>query len=107
MEQKSNFSLTLAMLATTFLLGIVASGHLFQPSVKVHAEGSRFDHIQIVSTTFIHKGQLGLLLLDRRNANVWFLPMSTDESRRDPLGDPVFLIKVRFEKLDPAPSGAP
>jgi len=107
MEHKTNFSLKLAILATTFLLGIVATGQLFEPGVKVQAEGARFDHVQIISTTFIHQGQLGLLLLDRRNGNVWFLPMSTDESRRDPLGDPVFLVRVRFEKLDKALSGEP
>lgn len=107
MEYKTNSSLKLAILAATFLFGMIASGHLFQPSVKVHAEGARFDHVQIVSTTFIYKGQLGLLLLDRRNGNVWFLPKSSDESRRDPFDDPVLLVRVRLEKLDPAPSAEP
>jgi hypothetical protein len=103
MEQKTTLSLKLAMMAIALLLGLIASSHLFEPRVKVQAEGARFDHVTIVSTTFIHKGQMGLLLLDRRNGNVWFIQRSTDESRLVPFDEPVFLVRVPFEKLDQAP----
>jgi hypothetical protein len=91
------------MIAIAPLLGLIALFHLFGPGEKVQAQAARFDHVQIVSTTFIHKGQLGLLLLDRRNGNVWFIQMSTDESRSVPFQEPVFLVRVPFEKLDQTP----
>ncbi|MBL8292487.1 MAG: hypothetical protein JNN08_11660 [Bryobacterales bacterium] len=103
MEQKSTLSLKLAVMAIAVLLGLAALGDLFEPQAKVQADTARFDHVQIVSTTFIHKGQMGLLLLDRRNGNVWFVQMTSDESRLVPFKDPVFLIRVPFEKLDQAP----
>jgi hypothetical protein len=107
MEQGTTLSYRLAMTAIPLLLGLIALFHLFGPSEKVQAEAARFDHVQIVSTAFIHKGQMGLLLLDRRNGNVWFVQMSTDESRLVPFHEPVFLIRVPFEKLDQTPHAGP
>jgi len=52
----------------------------------------------IVATTFLYKGQQGLLVLDKRNGNVWFIPKSNDQFQ-----DPAFVIRVPFEKLDQAP----
>jgi hypothetical protein len=103
MEQRIAFLLKLTMMATVLLLGLITLDQLFEPRVKAQAEAARFDHVQVVSTAFIHKGQLGLLLLDRRNANVWFAQRSTDESGRVPFEDPVFLFRAPFEKLDQMP----
>jgi len=47
---------------------------------------------------FLYKGAQGLLVMDRRNANVWFIPKTGDQ-----FGAPVFVIRVPFEKLDQAP----
>jgi hypothetical protein len=95
MEQRTTVSLKLAMTALALLLGLIALGQLFEPRVKAQAEGARFDHVLIVSTMFVHKGQMGLLLLDRRNGNVWFVQTSIDESRQVPFGEPVFLVRQR------------
>jgi hypothetical protein len=103
MEQRITFFLKLTMTAAVLLLGLVTLDHLSEPRLTVQAEAARFDHVQIVSTAFIYKGQLGLLLLDRRNANVWFAQRSTDESGRVPFAEPVFLFRAPFEKLDQAP----
>ena len=74
-------------------------GPLFNPAVNVQAQdGARFDHVVIVATTFLYKGQQGLLVLDKRNANVWFIPKANDQFK-----DPVFVLRVPFEKLDQAP----
>ncbi len=86
------------LLAIALLLGMIAVHPFFEPRVQVHAESAKFDHVQIVATTFLYKGQQGLLVLDRRNANVWFIPRSGDQ-----FGTPVFVIRVPFEKLDEAP----
>ena len=103
MKPENTLSLKLMMMAIALLLGFIASDQLSEPRVKVHAEAARFDHVQIVSTAFIYKGQLGLLLLDRRNGNVWFAQRTTDESVRVPFEDPVFLFRAPFEKLDQPP----
>ena len=94
MEQRSAFFLKLMMTAPVLLLGVITLDHLSEPRVRAQAEAARFDHVQIVSTAFIHKGQIGLLLLDRRNGNVWFAQKSTDESGRVPFEDPVFLFRA-------------
>ena len=52
----------------------------------------------ILATTFLYKGQQGLLLLDRRNGNVWFVPKQDDVFK-----DPVFVMRMQFEKLDQSP----
>lgn len=96
---KSDWALKAILLAIAFFLGLLALGPLFQPAVNVQAQGgARFDHVVIVATTFLYKGQQGLLVLDKRNANVWFIPKSNDQ-----FGNPVFVLRVPFEKLDQAP----
>jgi hypothetical protein len=52
--------------------------------------------VQVVATTFLYKGQQGLLVLDRRNANVWFIPKVSDQFQT-----PVFVVKLPFDKLEP------
>lgn len=79
-------------------LGMIAVRPFFDPATKVLAQSSKFDHVFIVATTFLYKGAQGLLVMDRRNANVWFIPKVGDQFQ-----DPVFVIRVPFEKLDQAP----
>jgi hypothetical protein len=88
-----------AILATiALLLAILVLRPFFEPSLRVSAQSARFDHVRIVSPVFIYKGQQGLLVLDQRNANVWFIPKVDDQFKT-----PVFVIRVPFEKLDQAP----
>ena len=106
MKQKADLTLKCEILAIIILLAVIALRPYFETSVKAETEPARFDHVSIVSTMFIWKGQSGLLLLDRRNGNVWFVQRSNDESRANPFEDPVFLIRAPFEKLDHLPAGA-
>ncbi len=106
MKQKTDLTLRLGMVAIILLLGVIALRPYFEVSVKAETEPARFDHISIVSTMFIWKGQSGLLLLDRRNGNVWFVQKSNDESKANPFDEPLFLIRMPFEKLDQLPRGA-
>ena len=64
----------------------------------VHAQTARFEHITIVSSLFLYGGDRGLLLLDKRNGNVWFMPQ-----RDKTYGDPSFILRVPFEELDKQP----
>ena len=68
------------------------------PIETVHAQAARFDHITIVSSLFLYDGERGLLLLDKRNGNVWFMPQ-----RDKAYGDPSFILRVPFEQLDQQP----
>jgi hypothetical protein len=91
---------TLKVLLATIalLLGMIAVHPFFDTTETVLAQTAKFDHVFIVSTMFLYKGQQGLLVMDRRNANVWFIPKVNDQFQ-----NPVFVIRVPFEKLDQAP----
>jgi len=89
--------LKVVLAAIAFFLGLIAVQPFVRPPVSVQAQSARFDHVMIVAATFLYKGQQGLLVLDKRNANVWFIPRVNDQFQ-----DPIFVIRVPFEKLDQA-----
>ena len=92
---------TLVLFLILFLMGAGAfrpDGTLVQ---TVHAQDARFDHITIVSPLYLHQGQEGLLLLDKRNGNVWFMPRKNQS--QGSYDNPRFLFRVPFEQLDSQP----
>ena len=95
---KTDRTLKMILATIALFLGMIAIRPLFDPAVKVLAQAAKFDHVYIVSPMFLYKGQQGLLVMDRRNANVWFIPKTNDQFQ-----NPVFVIRVPFEKLDQAP----
>lgn len=80
------------------LLALIALRSLFDPATNALAQPARFDHVHIVSPVFLYKGQQGLLVLDRRNANVWFIPRVNEQFQ-----SPAFVMRLPFEKLDQSP----
>ncbi|MEO8594906.1 MAG: hypothetical protein ABI759_16420 [Candidatus Solibacter sp.] len=86
------------LMTIVLLLGIIALRPILDPQDKVLAQSAQFDHVTIVSAVFLHKGQQGMLVLDRRNANVWFIPKVNDQFQ-----NPVFVLRVPFEKMDQLP----
>jgi hypothetical protein len=90
----------LAVIAT--LLVVIALELRTARPPAVYADSSRFDHVQIVATSFVFGGNTGLLALDKRNGNVWFIPRGQDMEKTW-FKDPVFVIRVPFEKLDQPP----
>jgi hypothetical protein len=91
-----------ALLAIIALfLGIIALRPFFDPSQKVLAE-ARFDHVYVAASSYLRNGRPGLLLMDRRNGNVWYLPTASDKGPG--IGDPEFLLRVPLEKLDETPA---
>ena len=96
--QSSDRTLKALLLIIALFLAMIAVRPFFYPATSVLAQSARFDHVQLISATFLYKGQQGLLVLDRRNANVWFITKSGDQFQ-----EPVFVIRVPFEKLDQAP----
>jgi hypothetical protein len=90
--------LRVILLAIAVFLGIIAARTLFEPVTNAHAQSAQFDHVTIISAVFLYKGEQGLLVMDRRNANVWFIP------RRDEVyQNPVYIMRLPFDKLDQAP----
>ncbi|HTS66557.1 MAG TPA: hypothetical protein VMH28_31255 [Candidatus Acidoferrales bacterium] len=95
---KTDWILRATLLAIALFLGIIAVRPLVEPSVRAQAQAARFDHVSIISPVFMYKGRQGLLVMDKRNANVWFIPRVDDEFK-----DAVFVLRLPFEKLDQAP----
>ena len=95
---RPDFFLKTILATIALFLGIIALRPLFEPSIKASAQGGRFDYVHIVSPMFLYKGQQGLLVLDQRNANIWFIPKVDDQFKT-----PVFVIRAPFDKLDQAP----
>jgi hypothetical protein len=95
---KPDWSLKAILLAIALFLGIIALRPLLEPAVPVQAQAARFDHVFIVAATFLYKGQQGLLVMDRRNANVWFIPRTGDQFQ-----PPIFVLRMPFEALDQTP----
>jgi len=94
---KPDFALRILLLVIAVFLGMIALRPYLEP-VEARAEAARFDHIFIASASFLYNGEQGLLLLDKRNGNVWFIPKMNKGFK-----DPVFIVRVPFEKLDDMP----
>jgi len=94
---KTDWVLKVTLMTIAAFLGIIALGPLLRPQQDM-AEQGRVDHVYIMSPIFLHKGQQGLLVMDRRNANIWFIP-KVDEKYQNP----VYLFRLPFEKLDQVP----
>lgn len=95
---KTDGLVKVTLLAIALFLGIIALRPLAQPGTTVLAQGARFEHVEIASAAFLYKGEQGLLVWDRRNANVWFIP-----KRNDGFAKPVFMLRLPFDQLDQAP----
>jgi len=85
------------LLAIVLLLGVIALRPYLEPA-PVWADSAQFDHVFIAASQFLYKGEQGLLVMDKRNANVWFIGRTNSGFK-----DPVFVIRLPFEKLDAAP----
>lgn len=98
MMMRIDSTLKIALIVIAICLVVIAIRPFFVPSITAQAQAARFDHVFIVSTMFLYKGAQGLLVMDRRNGNVWFIPRAADSFQ-----DPVFVIRMQFEKLDQQP----
>jgi hypothetical protein len=90
------------LVAIVLLLGLIAVRLYWNPDARVSADSARFDHVYLLSSGFLYQGQTGVLLMDRRNGNVWFLGKG-NQGNVPVFKDPVFLIRLPLDKLDEAP----
>jgi hypothetical protein len=100
---KPDWTLRVTLPAITLLLGLIAVRPFFDPANRVLAQSARFDHVDIMSASYLYKGSQGLLMLDRRNGNIWFMPKTVDTYQKLTFHNPVFVGRAPFEKLDQAP----
>ena len=95
---KLDWILRLTLVVIALNLSILAFRSTRLGDAVVHAADARFDHVTIVSPAFLYKGEAGLLLLDRRNGNIWYM-----SNKQGVFGEPVYLTRIPFEKLDQNP----
>ena len=76
---------------------MIAFRPYLQP-MEIKAGSARFDHVYIASAGFLHNGEQRMLLLDKRNGNVGFTTRTNKGFK-----DPVFAVRVPFEKPDETP----
>jgi hypothetical protein len=96
--QKTDRALKAILITIALFLGMIAIRPFIDPDARVIAQSAKFDHVYIIAPMFLYKGQQGLLVMDRRNANVWFIPKVDDQFKA-----PVFVLRVPLEMLDQAP----
>jgi hypothetical protein len=89
------------LLAIAVFLGMIALRPYFVPERIARADSGRFDYVQIISAQFLYNGAQGVLMLDKRNGNVWFTARNA-ENMKIAFKDPVFVVRVPLEKMDDA-----
>ena len=97
---KTDWVVRTTHLVIAVMLIIIAVQLFLRTEVKASADSARFDHVTIVAPTFLYRGAPGVLLMDRRNGNVWFIPKGNDMAVS--YLDPVFVVRLPLEKLDQA-----
>ncbi|SRR5581483_690288 len=89
-----------ALLIIAILLSILALRPYLSPEIKAAADAARFDYVHVISPTYLYQGRQGILVLDKRNGNVWFIPKGDNVNIS--FRDPVFVVRVPLEKLESA-----
>jgi hypothetical protein len=95
---KNDLTSKLLLILIAVLLAVLVLRPYFDPPATVSAQSARFEHVFIASAGFLYKGQQGMLVLDKRNGNVWFFPRVNETFQ-----DPVFVMRLQFEKIDQEP----
>jgi hypothetical protein len=89
------------LIVIAVLLGVIAVRLWSKSEVLASADSGRYDYVTIVSPVFLYKGNQGVLLLDKRNGNVWFVAKSQDTNLS--FKDPVLVVRFPLEKLEQPP----
>ena len=90
------------LLAIAVFLGMIALRPYFKTDLQVSADSGRFDYVHIISVGYLYHGDQGILVLDWRNGNVWF--MGRGNGTTPSYRKPVFVVRLPLDKLDQAPA---
>jgi hypothetical protein len=89
------------LLAIALCLGAIAVRPYIHPGQIVLAADGKYEHVAIVSPMFLYKGNQGVLLMGKRNGNLWFIGKGDDVDLS--FKDPVLMARLPLEKLDETP----
>jgi hypothetical protein len=89
------------LLVIAFCLGAIAVRPYVHPERTALAFEGKFDYVDIVSPMFLYKGNQGVLLMDKRNGNIWFIGRGDEVDLS--FKDPIFIARLPLEKLDQVP----
>ena len=96
---KSGLSRLLLLGAIVLISALLLRAYWFQET-RVTADSVRFDYIRVISPMYLYEGRQGILLLDYRNGNVWFI--GKGDTEKVSFLDPVFVVHLPLEKLSQA-----
>ena len=96
--RKPDWFVKVALLLILLLLGMIAARPFCFPEVKASADSGQFDYVTLISPVFLYQGNQGVLLLDRRNGNLWFIGKGS--GMEISFKDPVFVVRLPLEKLN-------
>ena len=99
---RSDWLVRSALLVIALCLGVIAIHSCITPALNASADSTQFDHVLIVSSAFVYHGSQGVLVLDKRNGNVWFFARNGDNMTVS-FKDPQFITRLPLERLDQAP----
>ena len=99
---QAEWTLKSMFLIIVLFLGMITLHAYWQPAAAAAAQPGRFDYVHIISPLFLYKGTQGLLLLDKRNGNVWFIARGDEVNIT--FRNPVFVVRIPLEKLDAPPT---
>ena len=92
-------NISASWLIVAVLLAILLARPYLSPP-KAAADTVRFDYVHIISPVYLYQGRQGILLMDMRNGNVWFI--AKGESTNISFLDPVFVVRIPLEKVEQA-----
>ena len=93
-------SKALVILNTTLLIAalILAMLVIRTPAANVSADSGRFDYVHVISPVYLYQGNQSVLVLDKRNGNIWFF--GKGDEMQVTFRDPVLVTRLALEKLD-------
>ena len=100
---RADWFLKVTFMVIAVLLGAIALHPYVKPDIKVLADSGRFNYVYVVSPMYLYQGHQGVLIMDERNGNVWFVAKVHDGSANIAFKEPVFVARLPLEKLDDAP----
>ena len=99
--QKASWDLNALLLAVVLLLVFLSLRLTVTPTPTAFADSGRYDYVTIISPGYLYQGKQGVLVLDRRTADVWFFAKTMEMEIR--YEDPVLVTHLPLENLDLPP----
>ena len=101
---RSDWLLKVTLMVIAILLSAIVLRPYFKPDVNILADSGQYDYVYVISPLFLYRGHQGMLMMDKRNGNVWFTASRGDGTGNNvAYGDPVFVVRLPLEKMDAHP----